>query len=154
MFLTKKHLSRRTVLKAAGVQLALPLLDAMVPAFAAPADKKTPVRLVFGYVPNGMMMADWTPKGTGKDFKPVVMQIEHATGRRWHLGAQVTINLDGDAGCDPKSTIAGTSQGLAALANISAHELSEALTDPELNAWYDTAGNENSDACRRSPASA
>ena len=35
--------------------------------------------------------------GTGKDFKPVVMQIEHATGRRWHLGAQVTINLDGDA---------------------------------------------------------
>jgi len=56
-------------------------------------------------------------------------------------------NLDGDAGCDPKSTIAGTSQGLAALANISAHELSEALTDPELNAWYDTAGNENSDKC-------
>lgn len=36
-------------------------------------------------------------KGTGKDFKPVVMQIEHATGRRWHLGAQVTIDLDGDA---------------------------------------------------------
>ena len=36
-------------------------------------------------------------KGSGKDFKPVVMQIEHATGRRWHFGAQVTIDLDGDA---------------------------------------------------------
>lgn len=36
-------------------------------------------------------------KGTGKDFKPVVMQIELATGRRWHFGAQVTIDLEGDA---------------------------------------------------------
>ena len=35
--------------------------------------------------------------GTGKDFKPVVMQIERSTGRRWHMGAQVTIDLDGDA---------------------------------------------------------
>jgi hypothetical protein len=36
-------------------------------------------------------------KGSGKDFKPVVMQIELSTGRRWHFGAQVTIDLDGDA---------------------------------------------------------
>src|SRR5882762_10394212 len=38
--------------------------------------------------------------------------------------------LDGDAGCDPQDTTSGHSQGLAALANVSAHELSEARTDP------------------------
>jgi hypothetical protein len=36
---------------------------------------------------------------------------------------------------------------LAALANVSGHELSEALTDPRLNAWYDASGAENSDKC-------
>src|SRR6266446_2269888 len=41
----------------------------MVPAFAAPAARKAPVRLIFGYVPNGMMMKDWTPTGVGKDFE-------------------------------------------------------------------------------------
>jgi hypothetical protein len=54
--------------------------------------------------------------------------------------------LDGDAGCDPKST-ASYSEGLAALANVSGHELSEALTDPLLSAWYDQQGAENADKC-------
>ena len=49
--------------------MTLPFLDAMVPAFAAPADKKTPVRLIFGYVPNGMMMKDWTPAKAGRNFE-------------------------------------------------------------------------------------
>jgi hypothetical protein len=52
-----------------GVAVALPWLEAMVPAFAAPASKKSPVRLVFGYVPNGMIMEDWTPTGVGRDFE-------------------------------------------------------------------------------------
>jgi hypothetical protein len=56
-------------------------------------------------------------------------------------------NLDGDPGCDPQSTVPGQSQGLAALANVSAHELSEARTDPLLNAWYDASGSENADKC-------
>jgi hypothetical protein len=56
-------------------------------------------------------------------------------------------NLDGDAGCDPEDGSGLHSQGLAALANLSGHELSEALTDPHLNAWYDSAGSENSDKC-------
>jgi hypothetical protein len=56
--------------------------------------------------------------------------------------------LDGDAGCDPVSTVAGHSQGLAALANVSGHELSEARTDPaNPGAWYDASGNENGDKC-------
>src|SRR5262249_37903185 len=56
-------------------------------------------------------------------------------------------NLDGDAGCDPQDASGLHSQGLAALANVSGHELSEARTDPRLNAWYDSSGQENADKC-------
>ena len=57
-------------------------------------------------------------------------------------------NLDGDPGCDPQaSTSLGHSQGLSALANVTGHELSEMLTDPQLNAWYDQRGYENADKC-------
>lgn len=54
-------------------------------------------------------------------------------------------NLDGDAGCDPQPTITSESQGLAALANVTGHELSETRSDPQLNAWYDSSGAENAD---------
>ena len=57
-------------------------------------------------------------------------------------------NLDGDPGCDPQApTNLGHSQGLSALANVTGHELSEMLTDPQLNAWYDQSGSENADKC-------
>lgn len=56
-------------------------------------------------------------------------------------------NVDGDPGCDPQSTVTGESQGLAALANVSGHELSEARTDPRGSAWYDSSGSENADKC-------
>jgi len=56
-------------------------------------------------------------------------------------------NLDGDAGCDPGDNSSSHSQGLAALANVSGHEISEARTDPRLNAWYDSSGAENADKC-------
>ena len=55
--------------------------------------------------------------------------------------------LDGDAGCDPGSTVSGESQGLAALANVSGHELSEARTDPRGSGWFDQQGAENGDKC-------
>jgi hypothetical protein len=55
--------------------------------------------------------------------------------------------LDGDAGCDPKDTSGLHSQGLAALANVSGHEYSEAVTDPRNGGWYDSGGGENSDKC-------
>jgi hypothetical protein len=56
-----KRLSRRAMLRGMGSAVALPFLDAMSPAFsAAPA---APVRMAFLYVPNGIVMADWTPKG-------------------------------------------------------------------------------------------
>jgi hypothetical protein len=57
-------------------------------------------------------------------------------------------NLDGDSGCDPQDTSGLHSQGLAALANVSGHELSEARTDPASpGAWYDSRGEENGDKC-------
>ena len=56
-------------------------------------------------------------------------------------------NLDGDPGCDPQDTQTGNPQGVAALANVTGHELSEMLTDPQLNAWYDSSGAENADKC-------
>jgi hypothetical protein len=56
-------------------------------------------------------------------------------------------NLDGDPGCDPQSTVAGQSQGLAALANVTGHELSEARTDPRGAGWFDSSGAENGDKC-------
>ena len=55
--------------------------------------------------------------------------------------------LDGDAGCDPGSGVSGESQGLAAIANVSGHELAEAMTDPRNGGWYDSRGNENGDKC-------
>ena len=56
---------------------------------------------------------------------------------------------DGDPGCDPgdDGSVTGHSQGVAALGNVSGHELSEQLTDPQLNAWYDSGGAENADKC-------
>jgi hypothetical protein len=57
-------------------------------------------------------------------------------------------DLDGDPGCDPQDTSGLHSQGLAALANVSGHELSEARTDPASpGAWYDSKGEENGDKC-------
>ena len=69
-YLTRDHLSRRTFLKGVGAAIALPMLDAMTPAFASLSRvPKAPVRLVFAYVPNGIIMKDWTPKTVGKDYE-------------------------------------------------------------------------------------
>jgi hypothetical protein len=60
-----KQLSRRTVLRGIGASVALPFLDAMYPAFASQAVKKAlaPNRMAFLYVPNGIVMEEWTPAG-------------------------------------------------------------------------------------------
>jgi hypothetical protein len=80
MIVLKKAIPRRTVLRGLGASLALPLLDGMVPAFAA--QRNTPAhpvrRLGIVYVPNGMMMDSWTPDavGTGFEFKSVMKPLE------------------------------------------------------------------------------
>ena len=89
MFITKKHLSRRTVLKAAGVNLALPFLEAMVPASTALAQTAAApkLRTAFFYLPHGAIMYNtafgpsmdnWTPSGSGANFKlsPILASLE------------------------------------------------------------------------------
>src|SRR3954467_4973990 len=70
MFVFKKKLSRRTVLKGAGATIALPLLDAMMPAgtvLAQSAAKPSP-RLAFVYFPHGALQDEWQPARGGRDF--------------------------------------------------------------------------------------
>jgi hypothetical protein len=90
MYLRKKHLSRRTLLKGAGVALALPLLDAMVPAATAIAQTAAArkLRVGFFYIPHGAIlwntghgpeMDHWTPSGSGADFtlSPILSPLEN-----------------------------------------------------------------------------
>jgi hypothetical protein len=80
MFVTRKHLPRRTFLRGMGVTLALPLLDSMLPAqtpLAKTAAKPSP-RLGFVYVPHGAVMDKWTPatEGAGFEFSPILKPLE------------------------------------------------------------------------------
>ena len=70
MFVTRKHLSRRTLLRGSGSVLALPLLEAMIPACTALAQTAAnpQPRLSCLYIPHGATMAKWTPAEIGKNF--------------------------------------------------------------------------------------
>ena len=80
MIITKKALSRRTVLRGLGATVALPLLDAMMPALTA--SQHTPAkavrRLAVIYHPNGVVYENWLPTGVGTDFplSPVLAPLE------------------------------------------------------------------------------
>jgi hypothetical protein len=80
MFITRKHLSRRTVLRGAGASIALPLLDAMIPAATALAQTAAAAkpRLAFIYFPHGAIMDHWTPAKEGADFEmsPILKPLE------------------------------------------------------------------------------
>src|SRR5690349_18589388 len=71
MFITKKHLSRRTLLRGAGAAIALPLLDSMIPARTALAQTAAAPKMRLGciYIPHGVTMDKWTPATTGKNFE-------------------------------------------------------------------------------------
>ena len=88
-YLTKKHLSRRTVLRAVGTTVALPLLDAMIPAATSLAATAAAPKLRAGffYIPHGAIlwntafgkeMDHWSPSGAGADFKlsPILSPLE------------------------------------------------------------------------------
>src|ERR1700674_2825216 len=81
MFIFKKHLPRRTVLQGIGATMALPLLDAMLPATTAWAQTpagKTPKRFAFVGFPHGAIMDRWSPKETGADYtmSPILKPLE------------------------------------------------------------------------------
>ncbi len=99
------------------------------------------------------------PDPSGYGFYPVYTDVPRGNANycAWHSHGSCNgvplefgffFDLDGDAGCDPQDSTTGHSQGLAAIANVSAHELAEAVTDPASpGAWYDSSGNENGDKC-------
>lgn len=109
MFITKKHISRRTVLRGVGAAVSLPLLDAMIPAgtaLAQTAAAPTP-RMGFIYFPHGAIMKSWTPATTGTDYQmseilkplePYRSQMTIVTGLR---------NKGGESS-DPHGIMAGT----------------------------------------------
>jgi hypothetical protein len=71
MYMKKKHLSRRAVLRGAGIAVGLPLLDAMIPAGTALAQTAAAPkpRMGFVYFPHGAVMDKWTPAAEGRDFE-------------------------------------------------------------------------------------
>ena len=80
MFITKMSLPRRTFLRGVGATVALPLLEAMVPAFTATAKTAATPPMRFGavYIPHGAIMDQYTPKvvGRGFGFTPILKPLE------------------------------------------------------------------------------
>jgi hypothetical protein len=113
---------------------------------------------VSGAVAEACKITSNAPDPAGVYFIYTSTTAGHVNYCAWHSwgncsnGAPVQVaympNLDGIAGCDPQSPSSlGHSQGLAALANVTAHELSEAITDPRGLGWFDSSGGENADKC-------
>jgi hypothetical protein len=105
MFVTKKYLSRRTVLRGLGTTLALPLLDAMIPAqtaLAQTAAKATP-HLGFIYFPHGAVMNRWTPTGEGKigEFGEILKPLD-----KYKAMTTVFSNIDNQAAIGPVHALA------------------------------------------------
>jgi hypothetical protein len=106
-FVTKKHLSRRTFLRGAGVAVSLPLLESMIPAMTplarAAANPKT--RLACIYFPHGATMDKWTPakQGTGFEFTEILKPLEPLRERIniiTGLGLPLAYGSDGSAGAN------------------------------------------------------
>jgi hypothetical protein len=85
MIITRKAIPRRTVLRGLGATLALPLLDGMVPAFAAirTTAARPKSRLGLIYVPHGAIMERWTPAADGADFElsPILQPLQNFRDR-------------------------------------------------------------------------
>jgi hypothetical protein len=115
MFITRKFIDRRTVLRGVGASVALPLLDAMVPAataLAATAAKPTP-RMGFVYFPHGAVMQHWAPSATGTEFElPKI--LEPAAKHRRQMTIVSGLRNRGGESPTPHAIIAGTWLGCVA----------------------------------------
>jgi hypothetical protein len=110
-FITKKHVSRRTVLRGLGVSVALPLLDSMVGA-------QTPLsqtaanplsRFGFIYIPHGKIMNRWTPTktGTGFEFTPILKPLEPFRDRMVVVSGLSERGTDGGHSLSPSQWLTG-----------------------------------------------
>jgi hypothetical protein len=109
MFITRKSLSRRTVLKGAGVALALPLLDAMIPAGTAWAQTaaRPKVRMGFVYFPHGAVMKNWMPEKTGTDFEFSAI-LKPLAPYKPYVTIVTGLRNKGGESSDPHGIMAGT----------------------------------------------
>jgi uncharacterized protein DUF1552 len=93
-YLTKKHLSRRTLLRGAGSVIALPLLESMIPAGVrhASAAGAARTRAAFIYIPHGAVMDRFTPAATGHDFElPPILEPLSAFSTQLNIVSGLTL---------------------------------------------------------------
>jgi hypothetical protein len=112
---------------------------------------------VSGAITEACKIANQNPDPNGVYFIFTATGAGHVSYCAWHswgtcsngMPVQVAYmpNIDGIAGCDPGDTVTTHSQGLAAVANVTSHELQEAITDPRGTGWVDQNGQENGDKC-------
>ncbi|MBI4265268.1 MAG: DUF1552 domain-containing protein [Acidobacteria bacterium] len=106
MMITKKAISRRTVLRGLGAAVALPLLDGMVPALSAQARTAANPRARFGflYVPHGSIMDQWTPaqEGAGFEFSTILKPLEKF---REHVTVFTHLDNRGENGHSPSTAM-------------------------------------------------
>ena len=149
--ITRKHLARRSFLRGLGAAIALPALDAMTPAFAATSRLRsnTPRRVAFVYVPNGIIMKDWTPEATGAQFdlprilKPlepfrenllVLSGLTHNNGRALGDGPGDHARAAASflTGVHPKKTAGADIQAGVSVDQIAAQKIGSATRFPSL----------------------
>ena len=161
MIVTGCHLPRRTFLKGLGAAVALPMLDAMTPAFAAPAARGGQTRLAFVYVPNGVTLDQWTPALSGRafEFSRILKPLEPFRDRTMVLTglAQQNANQLGDGpgdharaaacyltGVHPRKTAGADIQNGVSVDQIAAAHLGAETRFPSLELGCDesrTVGN-------------
>jgi hypothetical protein len=149
MIIKKLSLPRRTFLRGMGAAVALPLLDAMMPALSFAANTAAPVKR-FGvvYVPNGMSMDYWTPKTTGAGFelspilKPLapfhdrvllLSGLNVPTGKGSHSRASTTFLT----GTPPRTTSAGGGQAETSIDQLVAKHVGQHTQLPSLELGLD-----------------
>ena len=82
-FLTRKMLTRRTMLQGMGASIALPLLDSMIPALSAQSPV-APMRLGFVYAAHGVIHSEWKPRQTGRNYE-LSPNLQPLAGMRDHF---------------------------------------------------------------------
>jgi hypothetical protein len=109
MFITRKHISRRTLLRGAAAAIALPLLDAMIPASTALAQTaaKAKTRMGFIYFPHGAVQSAWVPKDTGAAFEMSPILKPLAPYKQYATVVSGLRNKGGESS-DPHGIMAGT----------------------------------------------
>ena len=104
-FIAKKHLSRRTFLRGAGVTLALPLLESMIPAATLLGQTAAKAQTRFGaiYFPHGAIMSLWTPtaEGSGFELTPILQPLKPFQNQLTVISDLRHANAYGSGACGP-----------------------------------------------------